>query len=45
MAGTDFLKDTYTLNDIKVTTALSFLTAGGIANVRLPGNNGSESLY
>ena len=44
MAGTDFLKDTYTLNDIKVTTALSFLTAGGIANVKLPGNSGSESL-
>lgn len=34
--GFDLLKDTYTINDIKVTTALSFLTAGGLANVRTP---------
>ena len=34
--GFDVLKDTYTTNDVKVTTALSFLTAGGIANVKIP---------
>ncbi len=34
--GFDLLKDTYTINDIKITTALSFLTAGGLANVRTP---------